>query len=162
MKRMSFLSGLAQSIFVFSILLLIRPVSAEIEALPFDNPAQEQRYRNLIEELRCPKCQNATIAESNAPLSKDLRDIVYEKIKANESDEKILAFMQDRYGDFILYRPPVRPTTWVLWFGPAILFALVVWLFWRRLRQPAKAEPTLSDEEQAQLKNLLTNKDRVL
>jgi len=137
-------------------LLLSVAVFADIDAHNFDTPAQEQRYRDMIAELRCPKCQNQNIADSDAPLAKDLRNIVYEKVLAGESDSNIRDFMQQRYGDFILYQPPVKPTTWLLWFGPATLLLLVVfgvrrWLHSQRLQ---RSQP-LSEEEQKKLRELL-------
>lgn len=118
--------------------LFIAPLAvAGINAYEFAEPGQETRFRTLISELRCPKCQNQNIADSDAPLAKDLKDVIYEKIVAGESDQQILAFMRKRYGDFILYRPPVQPTTWLLWFGPGVLLALGVagLLFYVRRRR---------------------------
>lgn len=87
----------------------------------FDSPEQEARYDRLINELRCVVCQNQNIADSNADLAKDLRHQTLQMLKAGKTDEEILAFMTDRYGDFVLYRPPLKPTTWLLWGAPMIL-----------------------------------------
>lgn len=110
-----------------------------INAYEFASPEQENRFRVLISELRCPKCQNQTLADSDAPLARDLKDLVHEKILAGESDAQILAFMHKRYGDFILYRPPVKPSTWLLWFGPAVLLgagcAGLLWFVRQRSRR---------------------------
>ncbi len=89
----------------------------------FDTPAERERYTTLIHQLRCLVCQGQSIAESNADLAKDLRGKVHELIQAGEEDEAIVDYMTDRYGDFVLYRPPVDARTWLLWFGP---FALIV------------------------------------
>lgn len=129
---------------------------ADIDAYPFDSLEQEQRFRVLVEEFRCPKCQNQNLADSNAPLAKDLRGIIYNKVKANESDEAIASFLQQRYGDFVLYRPPLKASTVLLWFGPAlallaVLIALARW--WRR--KPAAVAAPLSAQEQARLNALL-------
>jgi cytochrome c-type biogenesis protein CcmH len=87
-------------------------------------PEQEQRYQSLIAELRCLVCQNQNIAESNAPLAADLREIVRTKIAAGQSNAEIKHFVTERYGDFVLYRPPLAPRTWLLWFGPLLLLVL--------------------------------------
>lgn len=144
---------------LFALLLLAgaaAPVLADIDAYPFDSLAQEQRFRTLVEEFRCPKCQNQNLADSNAPLAKDLRQIIYSKVKANESDEAIASFLQERYGDFVLYRPPVKASTLLLWFGPLLaLFAAVSVLIWRWRRRAVAAPALLSEAEQARLQALL-------
>ncbi|WP_435102787.1 cytochrome c-type biogenesis protein [Arhodomonas sp. AD133] len=89
----------------------------------FDTPVERERYTALIHQLRCLVCQGQSIAESNADLAKDLRAKVHELIQAGKGDEAIIDYMTDRYGDFVLYRPPVDARTWLLWFGP---FALIV------------------------------------
>ena len=81
----------------------------------------EARVQHIAQELRCLVCQNQTIAESNAPLAVDLREQLRTMLRRGDSEDRIRAYMTDRYGDFVLYRPPVKPTTWVLWFGPAAL-----------------------------------------
>jgi cytochrome c-type biogenesis protein CcmH len=129
---------------------------ATIDAYDFKDPSQEQRFRQLTGELRCPKCQNQTIADSNAPLSQDLRQRVYEMIGKGYSDAEIIAFMVNRYGDFITYRPPLKPTTWPLWFGPfavliGIAIGLGIWIRQRARRLPAE----LTAQEQERLRSLL-------
>ena len=99
-------------------------IAAGVEPRAFDRPEQEARYRALIAELRCLVCQNQTLAESDAELARDLRDQTYEMIQAGRSDDEIVEFMVGRYGDFVLYRPPVTVTTALLWFGPAVLVTL--------------------------------------
>ena len=139
------------------LLLLATPVFAAIDAYEFQNPAQEQRFRALTAELRCPKCQNQNIADSNAPLSQDLRQRVYTMLEEGRGDAEIIEFMVARYGDFITYRPPVKPATWLLWFGPFVLLAAValgvgIWIR-RRARQ---IPPELSTQERERLRLLLT------
>jgi len=136
--------------------LLAAPALAAVSAYEFTDPADEARFRRLIEELRCPKCQNQTIADSNAPLSEDLRERVYAMIQQGRSDGEIVEFMVARYGDFITYRPPLKPVTWPLWFGPLLLTALgglglVIWVR-RRQRQTS---PSLSEQDRARLQALL-------
>ncbi len=96
------------------------------ENYQFDSPEQEQAYREISSQLRCPKCQNQSIADSDAELSEDLRFIVYQKLKAGDSKQEILDYMQKRYGDFVLYDPPVSPKNYVLWFMPIIVFIIII------------------------------------
>ncbi len=96
------------------------------ENYQFDSPEQEQAYREISSQLRCPKCQNQSIADSDAELSEDLRFIVYQKLKAGDSKQEILNYMQKRYGDFVLYDPPVSPKNYVLWFMPIIVFIIII------------------------------------
>ncbi|MCP5419904.1 MAG: cytochrome c-type biogenesis protein CcmH [Gammaproteobacteria bacterium] len=136
---------------------------AAIDAYQFDNPQQEQQFRQLTEELRCPKCQNQNIADSNAPLSHDLRQRVYEMVKQGHPRQDIIDFMVARYGDFVTYRPPVKPITWVLWFGPFTVMALVALslFIWLRRREP-RVESALSEADRERLGQLLhkTPEDR--
>ncbi|AOE49572.1 cytochrome c-type biogenesis protein [Kangiella sediminilitoris] len=113
---------------IFSILMFLMSaqVLAVIETYEFETQAQEQLYTEIIHELRCPKCQNQTIAESNAGLSEDLRFIVYQKVMDGESKRSILRYMQERYGDFVLYDPPVKPANYFLWFAPLIVFVIIL------------------------------------
>lgn len=136
--------------------LLAAPAFATVTAYDFADPADEVRFHRLIEELRCPKCQNQTIADSNAPLSEDLRQRVYDMIQQGRSDGEIVDFMVVRYGDFITYRPPLKPVTWPLWFGPLVLIGLagLGLAIWVRRRQ-RQALPSLSEQEQARLQTLL-------
>lgn len=140
-------------------LLLAAGAAAEspVDLFQFDSPAQEQRYRALIAELRCPKCLNTNLAGSDAPIAADLRRTVHRLItREGRSDAEIRAFLQARYGDFVLYDPPFRPDTWILWFGPALFVLVGLAVLWRVLRQPPR-EP-LSAEESARLQALLEEK----
>lgn len=123
--------------------------SSVVDAYDFDNPALEARYRTLIAELRCPKCLNVNIAGSDAPIASDLRRAVRRMLEEGRSDQEILAHLQDRYGDFILYNPPLSPATVLLWATPAILI-LVGLLVLRRLGSRRDAVE-LTDEERARL-----------
>jgi len=100
--------------------------NASIDAYEFDNAEQEIEFRQLIQELRCPKCQNQNIADSNAGLAKDIKDRSFALLKQGKSKREISDYMVERYGDFITYRPPVKGSTWFLWFGPGILVLLVI------------------------------------
>jgi cytochrome c-type biogenesis protein CcmH len=116
----------------------------------FDDPAEQERYERLIQDLRCLVCQNQSIADSNATLASDLRREVRDLMEAGQSDEQIRSFMTERYGDFVLYRPPVRPRTWLLWSAPALLLlagiGIAVLVISRRARA-ARADPAVLDEE---------------
>lgn len=107
---------------------------------PFDDPALEAEYQALIREVRCLVCQNQTIADSTAPLAADLRREIRERMAAGASRGEVTQFLVERYGDFVLYRPPLQPTTWALWGGPAALIVIGLLVFARvvrtRMRQP--------------------------
>jgi len=113
-----------------------------IEPLPFKDHAQEARFQNLTRELRCLVCQNENLADSNADLARDLRHEVFEQMQAGKSDDEIKQYLVDRYSDFVLYDPPMKSSTVLLWFGPlAILLAgaVVVVITVRRRGQAAPA-----------------------
>ena len=119
------------------------------EAQPNEDPQIAARMKNLTEQLRCLVCQNETLADSRADLAEDLRKQVREQIKAGKSDKEIIAYLTDRYGDFVLYNPPVKSTTYLLWFGPfVLLFAgtLVLFRFLKRRRELIHEEPLTADE----------------
>lgn len=121
------------------------------------DPVLEARARAISKELRCLVCQNENIDSSNAPLARDLRIILRERLVAGDTDEEAVAFVVDRYGDFVLLRPPVKSYTLVLWFGPLMLLlagVLTVMALFRSQRRAASGE-VMSDEEQAALKRLL-------
>ena len=129
------------------------------EAMPTEHdPVHEKRAVRLSEQLRCLVCQNQSIAESNAELAVDLRRQIREQIGAGRSDGEIVDFMVQRYGDFVLYRPPVKATTILLWFGPALLLLIGVGVLVRnvRARRLRAEERVLSDEERQQAEVLLT------
>lgn len=106
------------------IFLLFAPFAQAIDPLPFANDAEEQRFQHLASELRCLVCQNQNIADSDAGLAKDLRKEVFEMMRAGQSDDEIKRFLTDRYGDFVLYRPPFKSTTLVLWIGPIVILVI--------------------------------------
>ncbi|HQW80981.1 MAG TPA: cytochrome c-type biogenesis protein CcmH [Pseudomonadota bacterium] len=106
------------------IFLLFVPFAQAIDPLPFANDAEEQRFQHLASELRCLVCQNQNIADSDAGLAKDLRKEVFEMMRAGQSDDEIKRFLTDRYGDFVLYRPPFKSTTLVLWIGPIVILVI--------------------------------------
>ncbi|TMQ28839.1 MAG: cytochrome c-type biogenesis protein CcmH [Nitrospirae bacterium] len=141
------------------IILLIPSLAAAEEARPLaDNPQVEARLKTLAVELRCLVCQNQTLADSNAPLAEDLRREVREMITKGMSDREIIDFLVQRYGDFVLYRPPWKATTTLLWLGPFLLLiagatALVLAL---RRRQKKLVDVTLSEAEHNRVAQLLS------
>jgi cytochrome c-type biogenesis protein CcmH len=124
----------------------------------FDNPEQEQRYQVLINELRCVVCQNQSVGDSNAELAQDIRELVHKKISAGESNQQITDFMVERYGEFVLYNPPLNTKNYVLWYGPLVLlllaFLMLVYFIRRHAKTTATA-PALTDEERLKLNEAL-------
>ena len=120
-------------------------------------PEHEERYYSLLDELRCLVCQNQTIAESDADLAKDLRGEVKKMLQAGATDSEITEFMVSRYGDFVLYRPPVKPRTWLLWFGPLIFLVIALVVLTRLLRkQKGAGSMALTEDEQAKVDSILS------
>lgn len=136
------------------------PALANDAPLHFDTPQQHARYKHLIHELRCLVCQNETLADSTADLAQDLRQEVYQQIMSGKDDKAIIGYLTARYGDFVLYRPPLKRSTWLLWFGPFVLLLLGVFILFRILRQaPRLPEAELSEEERERLRRLLQQAD---
>ncbi len=128
------------------------------EATPIaQDPVVEQRLMTISEEMRCLVCQNESLAGSRADLAMDLRRELRELIKQGKSDDEIRTFMVDRYGDFVLYRPPVKPTTWILWAGPfGLLLVGIMGLYgYIRRRNRGVLETELSEAEQKRIDSLL-------
>ena len=122
-----------------------------------DDPALEKRLQKLSQELRCLVCQNETLADSRADLAEDLRDEIRVQMKAGKSDKEIIAFLTERYGQFILYRPQVTPTTYLLWFGPFVLLliGLVVLFAYIKQRRELIPEQPLSSDERKRAEEML-------
>ncbi len=138
-------------------LILAAPVLAREAPPAAADPVLEQRLNALTEQLRCLVCQNQTIADSHADLAIDLKNQIREKLKNGESEENIIDYLVARYGDFVLYKPPVKASTLPLWFGPfALLFGAVAGLLYYIVRRRRSVpEPALSEEEQARVRSLL-------
>ena len=130
--------------------ILFASQALAIDPERLEDPALQHRYEQLVHQLRCLVCQNETIADSNATLASDLRREVREMMRAGKSDLEIRKFLTDRYGDFVLYLPPVTPRTWVLWAAPALLLlggAAIATLVIRRRVRTARADPAALEEE---------------
>ena len=129
---------------------------ATLEEFDFTGPVDEQRFRELIGQLRCLVCQNESLAASQAELAQDLREEVYKMMAQGQDDAQIVDFLVARYGDFVLYNPPVKPTTYPLWIGPFLLLAVAGLVLFRsvsrRARQP---EDTLSPEQRRRVEAAL-------
>ncbi|RUO30268.1 cytochrome c-type biogenesis protein [Aliidiomarina soli] len=135
-------------------LIAVPVASASGETYTFETDAQERQYRQLINELRCPKCQNQTIADSDAPLAQDLRERVYQMTMEGQSRGEIIEFMRVRYGDFVHYKPPLNASTLVLWLGPATVLIIGVLTIVVMAKRQKKAL-NLSVQEQQRLDALL-------
>jgi cytochrome c-type biogenesis protein CcmH len=122
---------------------------AVIETYEFSTPELELRYKALSQELRCPKCQNQNIADSNAPISRDLRAIVHEQLEAGASDDQIITYLVDRYGEFVRYRPGVDGNTFWLWSAPIILFLMAFAVVWLQIRGDRDVTTVESNAERA-------------
>lgn len=138
---------------------------AAIDVYTFESDAQEQTFRELTKELRCPKCQNQDIADSNAGLAKDLRDKTYQMVREGKEKQEVVDYMVARYGNFILYDPPLMASTLILWLGPllVIVIGVVTVVVRSRRHTPAplqQPEGTLSAEEQARLSALLKEEEK--
>ncbi len=125
------------------------------EAKPLaEDPVVEQRMIKIAEEMRCLVCQNESLAGSHAALAEDLRQEIREQIRQGKSNQEVMDFMVARYGDFVRYRPPVKPTTWLLWFGPFLLLALglavLVGVLRHRTRTPASAPLSAEQKQHAE------------
>ena len=136
-----------------------------LEAFKFDSKAEEQHFKDLIEELRCLVCQNQSLLDSDAELAHDLRAEVYNMIQAGKSDEEIITFLVARYGDFVLYNPPLKPSTWLIWFGPFVLLLVAAILLLRAVRRQKNTQAAeITAEERVRLDAILgstpTEKDK--
>ena len=156
-------------VLIASLLLLLGwvvqvPAMAAIDVYTFDNDNQEQVFRELTRELRCPKCQNQDIADSNAGLAKDLRDKTYQMVRQGKDKDEIVDYMVARYGNFILYNPPLMASTLILWLGPLLVIVIGLSVVVMRSRRPvAAAKPVdsaLSEEEQRRLAELLKEEEK--
>ena len=154
-------SGLLVSVLL--IVMLIPSLVWAKEALPVAEDLEvEKRMLAITMDLRCLVCQNESIADSRADFSNDMRREIRQKIKENKSDEEIIQFLVDRYGDFVLYNPPMKPTTLLLWFGPILLFVIgfISLLTFLKRRREQIEEISLSEAEQTKAEKLLNEKKR--
>jgi len=128
-------------------LISVTHVVMAVEILEFSDPEQQERFTRLTEELRCLVCQNENLADSNADLAKDLKKEIYGMIQNGDSNKEIIDYLVARYGDFILFRPPFKATTYLLWLAPAI-FLLIGFFFARSLLRQQKTQKLTGEEHQ--------------
>lgn len=147
---------------ILAALLLLAFAPAALAIQPdeiLDDPVLEERARELSKGLRCVVCQNESIDTSNAEIARTMRLKVRERLVEGDSDAEVMDYMVSRYGDYVLMRPPVRPSTYALWFGPAVILLLgalgVALYLGRRRRQPAGVPPDLTPEERARVEALI-------
>lgn len=152
---------MASRIFYLSLLLLIvTPVYAEIAGFPFETETEEQRFRELSAELRCLVCQNQSLADSNAGLAQDLRSELYQQVLTGNSEDQIISFMTERYGDFILYKPRFATKNLLLWLGPILLFIIGVFCLIRFSRFKNQGQQVQATEEELKkIRELLQAQD---
>ncbi len=132
-----------------------------LEEFTFDSPAEQAEFRGLIDELRCLVCQNESLSASQAELAQDLRREVYEMMQSGKSKAEVVDFLVARYGDFVLYSPPIKPSTYVLWFGPLALGLLGAVVLLRTIRAKGKEpEEAITEAEQARIAALLAETEK--
>lgn len=141
-------------------LLLSFSVLASSEVLRFDNDTQEQQFRELTMQLRCPKCQNNSIADSNSMIASDMRQKVYELMQQGQTKEQVVDYMVDRYGYFVTYEPPITPFTLLLWLLPALFLAAGAWMIIRRARRIRSAKEPMSEQDKKRLQTLLGREEK--
>lgn len=139
---------MSKQFFLFLSLFFTASVYAEIAGFPFETEAEEQRFRDLSAELRCLVCQNQSLADSNAGLAQDLRSELYEQVLTGNSEDEIIDFMTERYGDFILYNPRFAAKNLLLWLGPFLLFIVAVFCLFRFSRLKNQAQQNQATEEE--------------
>ena len=132
--------------FVIGLLLIQAPFAESIEANDFETSEQQSRYTQLIENIRCPVCQGQSISGSNSELAKDLREKVREMILDSRSDADIYSFMVERYGDFVVYKPPLNIKTFLLWFAPLMIMVFSLFFLFRSTRQNKENTVSLSGD----------------
>lgn len=129
-----------------------------IDTFEFDNVAQEQLFYDLSKQLRCPKCQNQNIADSNAQLAKDLRNKTYELVRQGKSEQQVIDYMVARFGNFVRYDPPMTPATIFLWIGPLIFILLAFYFLLSQIKTQKKQNDPLDEQESARLQKMLAKK----
>ena len=147
-------------------LLLANMAVASTAVVEFSDESLRIRYQQLVQELRCPKCQNQNLADSNSPISEDLRAQVHTLLEEGMSDREIKNYLKSRYSEFILYRPEVNQNTWLLWAAPVVFLLFGLWVLYRLYfnrsssDMPMEQNDQLSSVDQQRLDQLLSNKDK--
>ncbi|PCH97545.1 MAG: cytochrome c-type biogenesis protein CcmH [Gammaproteobacteria bacterium] len=154
------------SFFALLVLFILACQSVQaspVETFEFNDEVTKIRFQALSKELRCPKCQNQNLADSNSPIAADLRRELYELLQQGRADSEVVDFMVERYGEFVLYRPRVSSITYILWFGPAllILIGIIVVIVILRKKPVSKVNLALNTKQQAKLQQLLADSAEV-
>jgi len=144
-----------QSFCLAIIIALSFSAQAKVEILKFENSAMEADYRQLVNELRCLVCQNQNLADSNAELAHDMRNQVAEQLKKGLTRKEIVTYMVDRYGDFVMYRPPFKSTTMLLWLGPVVFFIIAAAVIVSFVRKQKIDKSDLSEQQTNKAHSLL-------
>ena len=145
-------------IIFFALLLVSHHTFSDDAPVQFKNDNDKQRYEELIEEIRCLVCQNQSLSDSNAELAQDLRKEVYDMINSGKDDNEITQFLVERYGDFVLYRPPLKGNTWLLWFGPFLFLIIGSIVAITIIRKQSNSEDTdteIDEEKEKRIAELL-------
>lgn len=147
------------SIYLFCLMFFFSPQAFSANNLfEFDNAQQDQTFNDLIKQLRCPKCQNQNIADSNAQLAQDLRNKTYQLVKEGKSEEQVVAYMVARYGNFVRYDPPMTPATIFLWIGPLAFILAGFYFIYSLVKRQKKQAPHLDPDEEQRLQEILSYK----
>jgi len=146
---------LIASLLMLALAFFSQSSQAAIDTFEFDNPQQEKTFHELTKILRCPKCQNNNIADSNAELAQDLRNKTYELVKQGQTKDQVIDYMVARFGNFVRYDPPVTPATIFLWLGPLLFIILGLFVLLRQIKKQPKQKEHLDTQEQEKLQQLL-------
>lgn len=133
--------------------------SFAIDVVEFETAEQAEQFKELTEELRCPVCQNQNLADSGAGLADDLREEIYNQVSEGKTNDEIIEFMVQRYGDFIIYRPQLKPLNYLLWFGPILFLGFGLVFLFNYIQKPKNQTSELSMQEQQELKDILDKID---
>lgn len=144
------------SCYLFCLICFFSPFAlSAIDTFEFDNAQQEQTFHDLTQQLRCPKCQNQNIADSNAQLAKDLRNKTYQLVKEGKNEEQVVAYMVARFGNFVRYDPPMTPATIFLWLGPLLFVFGGFYFLYGQVKRQKKQDPHLDPGEERRLQEIL-------
>lgn len=152
------LRTLSIALMVLNLWVFSHQSQAAIDTFEFDTIKQEQTFHDLTKLLRCPKCQNQNISDSNAELAKDLRNKTYELVKQGKSEEEVVDYMVARFGNFVRYDPPVTPATIFLWLGPLLFILLGLLVLFRQIKKQSSKSVDLDGDEKQKLQQLLKEK----
>jgi cytochrome c-type biogenesis protein CcmH len=157
-SRRRYLKIIPMQILLLVIFYLVSPFSyggGSIETFEFENTQKENVFHDLTKQLRCPKCQNQNISDSNAELAKDMRNKTYELVQAGKSKDQVIDYMVARYGNFVRYDPPMTPATIFLWLGPLLFVMIGVWFLFRLSRRSNEQDSSLDELDSQRLKDIL-------